>query len=74
MLGTESPAGQEESGWVIFTLTGSVSVLGTRTCAEQGARALFPPEQDSGEGEGRVPKMTGETMYLQAPVQCKLKT
>lgn len=46
------------------------SCVGMCTC-EEGAWALFPPEQESGKGEGRIPltqprdpKMAGEIMYL----------
>lgn len=71
--------GQEEFGWEIFTLNGSVFAGDTR-CGRGGLGPVYP-SAGLREQEGRVlllsplrgPRVTDEMMDLNALVKCKLR-
>lgn len=78
-LRTESPSGQEEFGWEIVMLKGSV-FAGDTHCG-RGGPGPGSPSAGLRDKEGRVllsalrgPHVTDEMMDLKALVKCQLKT
>lgn len=79
-LRTESPSGQEEFGWEIVMLNGSVFAGDTR-CGRGGSGPVSP-SAGLRDKEGRVlllsvlrgPHVTDEMMDLKALVKCQLRT